>query len=73
MLHASMSLGPIQAWLDAAFDALINFHPLHYNVSFQVSIGVSFNLDFWFIHIHISATVGASLQIQGPEFGGIAQ
>ncbi|KAI1610919.1 hypothetical protein EDD36DRAFT_306992 [Exophiala viscosa] len=72
MLHASMSLGPIQAWLDTAFDALINFHPLHYNVSFSVSIGVSFNIDFWFVHIHIGATVGAHLQIQGPQLGGIA-
>jgi hypothetical protein len=38
----------------------------------QVSIGVTFNMDFLFVHIHISAHVGASLRIEGPEFGGVA-
>lgn len=73
MMHASLAFGPIQAWLDATFDALIQFHPLHYSVDFSVAIGVNFNVDFLFIHIHISAHVGAQLHIEGPEFGGIAQ
>jgi hypothetical protein len=72
LIHASLSIGPIDAWLDAAYDALINFHPLHYVADFSVSIGVNFNIDFWFVHIHISCSVGASLHIQGPEFGGYA-
>lgn len=72
LIHASLSIGPVDAWLDAAFDALINFHPLHYEADFRVSIGVSFNIDFWFVHIHISCSVGADLHIEGPEFGGYA-
>ena len=72
MLHASLSFGPIEAWLDATFDALIQFHPLHYSVDFSVTVGVRFNLDVLFIHIHISAHVGAQLHIEGPEFGGVA-
>jgi hypothetical protein len=73
MLHASMSVGPISAWLDAAFDALVNFHPLYYIVDFSVSIGVEFHLDIGLIHIHVSASVSAELHIEGPQFGGVAQ
>lgn len=72
MIHASLAFGPIKAWLDAAFDALINFHPLHYIVDFSISVGVEFDIDVWFIHIHISASVGADLHIEGPDFGGVA-
>jgi hypothetical protein len=73
LIHVSLDLGPLQAWLDAQFDCLINFHPLHYVAEFSVSVGVSFNIDILFIHIHISASIGAFLVIQGPEFGGTAQ
>ena len=71
-IRASLSVGPVDAWLDAAFDALINFHPLHYEVGFHVSVGVDCHIDFWFVHIHVTASVGAYLVIQGPEFGGSA-
>lgn len=72
MIHASLSLGPLNAWLDATFDALIQYHPLHYTVDFQVSIGVEVDIDVLFVHIHISAHIGAQLHIEGPEFGGTA-
>ncbi|MCJ1402453.1 hypothetical protein MMC11_005673 [Xylographa trunciseda] len=72
LIHVSLDVGPVSAYLDASFDALINFHPLHYTADFRVSIGVTFDADVWFIHIHISASVGADLHIEGPEFGGIA-
>jgi hypothetical protein len=73
LIHVSLSVGPVSAYLDASFDALINFHPFHYIVEFSVSVGVECSIDIWFIHIHISAHIGADLQIRGPEFGGIAQ
>lgn len=72
LIHVTLGFGPIEAWLDASMDALVNFHPLHYIVDFSVTIGVSFNIDVLFIHIHISASVGAWLHIEGPEFGGSA-
>jgi hypothetical protein len=72
LIHVTLSVGPVSAWLDAGFDALVQFHPLHYNVDFHVSVGVAFDADVWFVHIHISCSVGAWLEIQGPEFGGIA-
>jgi hypothetical protein len=71
-LHASLSVGPVSAWLDAAFDAFINFHPLHYEVGFHISVGVECRIDFLFVHIHFSGSIGAYLQVHGPDFGGSA-
>jgi hypothetical protein len=73
MIRVTLSIGPVGAWLEASFDCLINFHPLHYSAGFNVSIGVTFDMDFWFIHIHIECSVGAWLTVQGPDFGGVAQ
>jgi hypothetical protein len=73
MLHVSLSAGPVSAYLDASFDALINFHPLHYMVDMRVSVGCDCNINILFIHIHIHVQVGADLHIEGPEFGGTAQ
>lgn len=72
-LRVTLSVGPISAWLDASFDCLINFHPLHYRADFHVSVGVAFDADILFIHIHIECHVGAWLTVQGPDFGGTAQ
>ncbi|KAM7207809.1 hypothetical protein V8F20_001851 [Naviculisporaceae sp. PSN 640] len=72
LIHISLSVGPVSAYLDASFDALINFHPFHYVVEFSVSVGVECDIDILFIHIHISIHIGADLHIEGPEFGGIA-
>jgi hypothetical protein len=72
MIHSSLNVGPVSAYLDVAWDALINFHPLHYVVEFAISVGVECDINVWFIHIHISAHIGADLHIEGPELGGIA-
>jgi len=72
MIHASLSVGIVDAWLDTAFDALVNFHPLHYITDFKVSVGVKCTIDVWFVHVHISAHIGATLHLEGPELGGYA-
>ena len=72
MIHVSLDVGPVSAHLDASFDALINFHPIHYMIDVHVSVGVSCNVDIGLIHIHISISIGADLHIEGPEFGGVA-
>ncbi|KIV76927.1 hypothetical protein PV11_08776 [Exophiala sideris] len=71
-IHVTLSIGPVSAWLDASFDCLINFHPLHYQADFHIGVGVSCDIDIWFIHIHIECSVGAWLTVQGPDFGGVA-
>jgi hypothetical protein len=89
MLRASLSVGPVDAYLEASLDAMINFYPVHYRADIRVSVGVEFSLDILFIHIQytrpctavkkqltfhsVSCHVGADLHIEGPEFGGKAQ
>jgi len=51
MMHLSLELGPLSAYLDASWDALINFNPLHYTVDMRVSVGIEFDLDILFVHI----------------------
>lgn len=73
MLHVSLDVGPVSAYLDASFDAIINFHPIHYMVDMRIAVGVSCDINVLFIHIHIHVQIGADLHIEGPEFGGVAQ
>lgn len=69
-LHAAYHLGPIEAWFDAFADFLINYKPFHFTAEAGVSVGVRFNLDILFVHIHISVEIGADLELWGPPFAG---
>lgn len=46
-----IDVGPISAYLDAYADFLINYKPFHYIADLGVDVGVTFNADFWIIHI----------------------
>ncbi|ORY08606.1 hypothetical protein BCR34DRAFT_603464 [Clohesyomyces aquaticus] len=70
LIHVQFHAGPIYAYLDTAFDALIQFHPIHYEVDVRVSVGVEFNLEGAFTAHPIRAKIGAELHIEGPQFGG---
>lgn len=70
-LRASYSAGPIAAWFDAFANFLIQYQPFHFTAEAGVCIGASFNLDVWFIHIHISVEVSADLYLWGPPLAGI--
>lgn len=69
-LHAAFHAGPIEAWFDAFADFLINYKPFHFLAEAGISVGVRFNLDVLFIHIHISVEVGADLTLWGPPMAG---
>ncbi|PCD29826.1 hypothetical protein FGRA07_10830 [Fusarium graminearum] len=69
-LHASFSAGPISAWFDAFADFLINYKPFHFIGHVSIAVGVSFNIDFLFIHTHISVEIGAELTLWGPPLAG---
>lgn len=70
-LHASLSLGALEAFFDAYADFLINFKPFHFIGDVGVSVGVRFTLDLWIVTLHISVEIGAQLEIQGPALSGI--
>jgi hypothetical protein len=72
-LHMGLDVGPVSAWLDISLDVFIQFKPFHYFADLQVSVGCAISIKVWFVHIRISASVGALLHIEGPDpFGGYA-
>ncbi len=50
-LHVQIDVGPISAYLDAYADFLITYKPFHYIADMGVDVGVTFDADFWIIHI----------------------
>jgi hypothetical protein len=72
-LHLGLDVGPVSAWLDVALDVFIQFKPFHYTADLMVSVGCAISIDVWFVHIRVSASVGAALHIEGPDpFGGVS-
>ena len=88
LIRCELHIGPVFAWLDAAFDgmfnnlpnrtlahsttAMVQFSPLHYWVSMGVEVGVECRVPLLFCTVKIRICIGARLEIEGPEFGGSA-
>jgi hypothetical protein len=73
LIYVQLHVGPVSAHLDVGFDALLQFHPLHYIVDVYVDVGVSCHVHVLFVSGDISVDIGARLHIEGPNFGGKAQ
>ncbi|KAF2273527.1 uncharacterized protein EI97DRAFT_435947 [Westerdykella ornata] len=71
-LSAVFILGPLSAHFDAYADFLINFNKFYFQGDIGVSVGIEFSMDLFFFTLHISCDIGATLEIEGPPFGGIA-
>ncbi|KAF8535596.1 hypothetical protein BDD12DRAFT_892287 [Trichophaea hybrida] len=69
-LHALFSTGPLEAFFDVFADFLINYKPFHFQADASISVGVRYNIDFLFIHTHISVELGAQLYLWGPPMAG---
>lgn len=71
-LNASLNTSFFKAWfnLDAYF--LIEWKPFHYQAGFTVDFGLSVRIDLLFTSVWLGFDISASLQIQGPPFGGTA-
>lgn len=70
LLHASLSLGPLQAFFDAYADFLINYKPFHFIADAGISVGVRYTMDLWLVTLHISVEIGAHIYLQGPPMSG---
>ena len=71
-IYIQVSVGPVGAHLNAAFDALVQFHPLHYIIDLSVDVGVYCHVHILFVSFDVNIDIGADLHIEGPEFGGKA-
>jgi hypothetical protein len=72
-LEATWSSGNLRAWFTMHADFLLAWKPFHYHASIGVSLGVSYHLDLLFFSVDLTFHIGASLEIWGPPFGGVAE
>lgn len=61
--------GPAKAWFNASLDMIIGWDPFYYY--FRASIEIGGSIDLWFCEPEFS--LGAEIEISGPEFGGKAR
>ncbi|MGE0100786.1 MAG: DUF6603 domain-containing protein [Blastocatellales bacterium] len=69
--HASASFGP--AWAEVRFGAhgIVYFDPFHYQVNAYARISAGVTIDTWiFGEITISISIGARIDVTGPDFHG---
>ena len=70
-LSANWHDGSLRAWFDAGLNFLISWKPYHYEADFHINVGASYTFHFFGTH-HITAHLGAGINIWGPEFAGKA-
>ena len=66
--------GPAKAiWAILAFDVMIGWDPFHYDFDISIEVGARFEITVWFVHVSVTAHLGASLHVLGPPFTGEAR
>ena len=71
--EASAHFGP--AWAEVRFGAhgIVYFDPFHYKVNAYARIAAGVTIDTWlFGEITISISIGATIEVEGPDFHGRA-
>ena len=71
-LQVTLEDGALRAWLKAQLDAILYYKPFHLTADASVSIGVSYRVNFLFVHKSISVEIGADFHLWGPPIGGTA-
>lgn len=72
-LNATFQSGGLHAWFDVDADFLMIWKPFYYEADLGVSIGVSYRIKVWFVHVTITVHLGVDLSLHGPPFGGKAR
>lgn len=62
--------GRLKAWFIASADFLMQWAPLHYDISLKVRVGVSYTFKIFGFRKTLGVELGASLHLYGPEFAG---
>lgn len=65
--------GNLRAWFTAWSDFLISWNPFHYDIEIGITVGASYKLDVGFTTLKYSISLGAQVNIWGPEFSGTAK
>jgi hypothetical protein len=75
--EASLSAGPLWAYLRLGADGIVYFDPFHFQVTAVAELGAGVTVDIdlgWFGHIRITVSVHlhADVVLEGPQFRGKA-
>jgi large repetitive protein len=75
--EASLTLGPLWAYLRLGADGIVYFDPFHFQVTAfaEIGAGITIDIDFgWFGHLRITVSLQlhADVLLEGPEFHGSA-
>lgn len=68
-LKALYQSGDLSAWFSAGADFLIQWKPYHYEIGIHVELGAALVVHAFGTH-KVSGSLGAALEIWGPEFAG---
>lgn len=67
-MEATFHSGRISAWFTAYLDVIVNWDPLY----FEAELGISLRVEASLFLTSLKVTIGASIQLWGPPFGGVA-
>ena len=75
--EASLTLGPLWAYMRLGADAIVYFDPFHFSVTAFAELGAGIAIDIdlgWFGHVRITVSVNlhADVDLEGPNFRGKA-
>lgn len=69
-LSAVCHVHDAKAWFDEEAEFSIAWQPLHYDGTFHVDVGAKVDIDCGFFDIKVHVSLGATLEMWGPEFSG---
>lgn len=69
-LQVTFADGPLKAWLKAQIDVILYWKPFYLLAAASISIGVSYRVDFLFVHTTLSVEISADFSFWGPPVGG---
>ncbi len=69
-LNVLFEAGPLNAWLNAYANFLIEWKPFYFNVGIGITIGASFGTTIAGVSVTLSAELGAKLELEGPPTHG---
>lgn len=73
LFEASARFGPAYANLSFGGNAIVFFEPFHYSADAHARVSAGIRIKTWLGTINLSFSLGAFIEVQGPEFHGIAR
>lgn len=73
LFEASASFGPAYANLSFGGNAIVYFDPFRYMADAHARVSAGIRIKTWFGTIRLSFSLGAFIEVAGPEFHGVAR